>query len=48
MVYRQFIPFKSWNDCWTVYKHAAYNKRYLYEMILSDNYCKPYLILNGN
>ena len=41
--YRQFIPFKSWNHCWDSYKHEAFHKRYLYEVILSDKPCKPYL-----
>ena len=41
--FRQFIPFKSWADCWEKYKHTNYYKRYLYEMILSDKPCKPYL-----
>jgi len=41
--YRQFIPFKSWESCWDVYKTAGYYKRYLYEVIVSNNYCKPYL-----
>ena len=41
--YRQFIPFKSWNHCWNAYLHEAFNKRYLYEVILSDKPCKPYL-----
>lgn len=41
--YRQFIPFKSWDHCWKSYLHEAFNKRYLYEVILSDKPCKPYL-----
>ena len=41
--YRQFIPFKSWSHCWDSYKHEAFNKRYLYEVILSDKPCKRQL-----
>ena len=41
--FRQFIPFKNWQDCWDAYVHTGFHKRYLYEMILSDNPCKPYL-----
>ena len=46
--YRQFIPFKSWNHCWDSYKHEAFHKRYLYEVILSDKPCKPYLDIEWN
>ena len=41
--YRQFIPFKSWSECLDKYQHEAFYKRYLYEVILSDRPCKPYL-----
>lgn len=41
--YRQFIPFKSWTDCWNIYKTTGFNHRYLYELIISENPCKPYL-----
>ena len=41
--YRQFVPFKSWSECLDKYKHEGYYKRYLYEVILSDRPCKPYL-----
>lgn len=41
--FRQFVPFKSWTECWDLYKHTAYDSRYLYELILSDKPCKPYL-----
>ena len=41
--YRQFITFPSWDICWNKYLHTAWNKRYLYELILSDKPCKPYL-----
>ena len=30
-------------NAWESYIHAAYYKRYLYELILSDRPCKPYL-----
>ncbi len=41
--FRQFIPFISWNEAWNSYLHANYYKRYMYEVILSDRPCKPYL-----
>ena len=41
--YRQFVPFKSWSECLDKYQHEAFYKRYLYEVILSDRPCKPYL-----
>lgn len=41
--FRQFIPFKSWEDAWKTYQHSGYYKRYLYELILSNKPCKPYL-----
>jgi hypothetical protein len=41
--YRQFISFKSWEICWDKYQHEAKIKRYLYEVILSNKPCKPYL-----
>lgn len=41
--YRQFLPFTSWAQCWDSYKKAAYKHRYMNEVIISDNYCKPYL-----
>lgn len=41
--YRQFIPFKSWEDCWEKYKHEKYISRHLSEVVLSDRVCKPYL-----
>jgi hypothetical protein len=41
--YRQYIPFKSWQDCWNSYITTGFNHRYLYEIIISDNPCKPYL-----
>ena len=41
--FRQFIAFTSWIDAFDKYKHTAYDKRYIYEIILSDKPCKPYL-----
>lgn len=41
--YRQFIPFKSWDNCFDAYQHEAWSKRYLFEVILSDRPSKPYL-----
>jgi hypothetical protein len=41
--YRQFIPFRSWKNCWDSYQFCCYDKRYFNEIILSDNPCKPYL-----
>jgi hypothetical protein len=41
--YRQFIPFKTWQECWDIYKTTGYEHRYINEVILSDNPCKPYL-----
>lgn len=41
--FRQFIAFPNWDICWIKYLHTAWNKRYLYELILSDKPCKPYL-----
>ena len=46
--FRQFIAFKSWADAFDKYKHTAYDKRYIYEMILSDKPCKPYLDIEWN
>lgn len=40
---RQFIPFKTWDDCWTAYQHTGYYKRFLHEVIISNRPCKPYL-----
>ena len=41
--YRQFIAFKDWEDAFEKNAHTAYEKKYIYEMILSHNPCKPYL-----
>ena len=41
--YRQFMPFRSWDECWDLYKTTGYNHRYLNEVIISNNACKPYL-----
>jgi hypothetical protein len=41
--FRQFIPFKSWIEALDLYKYEAYDHRYLYEVILSEKPCKPYL-----
>lgn len=46
--FHQFIAFKSWIDVFDKYKHTAYDKRYIYEMILSDRPCKPYLDIEWN
>ncbi len=41
--YRQFLPFTSWEQCWEAYRKIHYKHRYLNEVIVSDNYCKPYI-----
>ena len=46
--YRQFIAFPSWAYAWNKYIHTGYNKRFMYEMIISNPTgnrpcCKPYL-----
>jgi hypothetical protein len=41
--FRQFIPFRSWPEMLQLYSHEGYDNRYLNEIILSHNPCKPYL-----
>jgi len=41
--FRRFIPIKSWTDFWNSYKSEPIKSRYLFELIRSDQPCKPYL-----
>lgn len=41
--YRQFIPIKCLKTFWNDYKCEPIKNRYLFEVILSDQPCKPYL-----
>ena len=41
--YRRFIPFINWSDAWKRYFCTNIQKRYMYEIILSDRICKPYM-----
>jgi hypothetical protein len=41
--YRRFLPIRSWEDFWKAYRDEPINCRYLFELIRSDQPCKPYL-----
>ena len=41
--FRQFIPIKNWNTFWKTYKNVNIKSRFLFEVILSNFPCKPYL-----
>lgn len=41
--FRRFIPIKSWDTFWKDYKDEPIKYRYLFELIRSDQPCKPYL-----
>lgn len=41
--HRQFILMRSWDDLWDRYKDELLLHRKLFEVILSDRPCKPYL-----
>lgn len=40
---RRFVPIRQWEDLLDVYKDEPIKNRYLFEMIRSDQPCKPYL-----
>lgn len=41
--HRQFIMMRSWDDLWDRYRDELLSDRKLFEVILSDRPCKPYL-----
>jgi len=41
--HRQFIMIRSWDDLWDRYRNELMMHRKLFEVILSDRPCKPYL-----
>jgi hypothetical protein len=41
--FRRFIPIKSWDTFWKDYRDEPIKNRYLFELIRSDQPCKPYL-----
>lgn len=50
--YRNFLPIKSWETFWKSYKDEPIKDRHLFELIRTDQPCKPYLdiewIVNDN
>lgn len=40
---RQFIPIRNWSYFWDLYVDEPIKHRHLFEMIVSDQPCKPYL-----
>lgn len=40
---RQFVSFKTWNDCFTIFQNVPFSNRFIYEIINSNVACKPYL-----
>lgn len=41
--YRRFLPIKNWEDFWKAYSDEPINCRHVFELIRSDQPCKPYL-----
>lgn len=41
--YRQFMPIRDWKQLWKAYKSEPIEYRHLFEVIRSDQPCKPYL-----
>lgn len=41
--YRRFLPIKSWEQFWTQYNDEPIKCRHAFELIRSDQPCKPYL-----
>jgi hypothetical protein len=41
--YRRFLPIVSWKDFWDQYKDEPIKDRHVFELIRSDQPCKPYL-----
>lgn len=41
--FRRFFPIKNWNCFWKIYKNEPIKNRRLFEIIRSDQPCKPYL-----
>ena len=40
---RQFMPIANWTDFWNVYHNKPVQYRHLFEVIISNKPCKPYL-----
>lgn len=40
---RTFLPIKNWEDFWKAYEDEPLKDRHLFELIRSDQPCKPYL-----
>ena len=40
---RTFLPIKNWEDFWKTYEDEPVKDRHLFELIRSDQSCKPYL-----
>lgn len=41
--FRRFIPLRCWEEFWEAYKDEPIRSRHLFELIRSDQPCKPYL-----
>ncbi|VBB17630.1 putative helicase [Yasminevirus sp. GU-2018] len=41
--HRRFVPIRSWEQLWETYSDEPIKYRYLFELIRSDQPCKPYL-----
>jgi hypothetical protein len=41
--YRRFLPIRDWESFWEAYSDEPIKYRYLFELIKSDQPCKPYL-----
>lgn len=41
--YRRFMPIRSWKELWKAYEDEPISDRHLFELIRSDQPCKPYL-----
>lgn len=46
--YRRFLPIKNWEDFWKAYSDEPINCRHVFELIRSDQPCKPYLDIEWN
>jgi hypothetical protein len=46
--YRRFIPIRDWKTFWTVYRDEPIKDRHLFELIRSEQPCKPYLDIEWN
>ena len=41
--FRRFLPIKNWKELWNAYQDEPISSRHIFELIRSDQPCKPYL-----